>query len=49
MVFYKLDIRPKTAYVAEINGEKVEGGVKTFWVATERAVRLGDISVLHFK
>ena len=27
MVFYKLKIRSKTANVAEVNGEKWEGGV----------------------
>ncbi|MPC33690.1 hypothetical protein E2C01_027049 [Portunus trituberculatus] len=39
VVSYRLKIRLKTTNVAEINEEKVEGDVKTFWVATERAVR----------
>ncbi|MPC46138.1 hypothetical protein E2C01_039847 [Portunus trituberculatus] len=39
VVFHRLKIRPKTANVTEVNEEIVEGGVKTFWVATERAVR----------
>ncbi|MPC38603.1 hypothetical protein E2C01_032114 [Portunus trituberculatus] len=30
VVFYRLKIRSKTANVAEINEEKVEGGVKSF-------------------
>ncbi|MPC41272.1 hypothetical protein E2C01_034860 [Portunus trituberculatus] len=44
VVFYRLKIRLKTTNVADVNEEKVEGGVKTFWVATERAERPGDIS-----
>ncbi|MPC38376.1 hypothetical protein E2C01_031882 [Portunus trituberculatus] len=39
----QLKIRPKTTNVGEVNEVKVEGGVKTFWVATEKAVRSGDI------
>ncbi|MPC71322.1 hypothetical protein E2C01_065598 [Portunus trituberculatus] len=44
VVFYRLKIRSETANVAEVNEEKVEGCVKTFWVANEKAVRSGDIS-----
>ncbi|MPC48331.1 hypothetical protein E2C01_042099 [Portunus trituberculatus] len=44
VVFYRLEVRSKTANVAEVNKEKVERGVKTFWVANERAVRPWDIS-----
>ncbi|MPC73587.1 hypothetical protein E2C01_067921 [Portunus trituberculatus] len=29
VVFYRLEIRPETANVAEVNKEKVNGGVKT--------------------
>ena len=32
VVFYRLKIRSKTANVAEVNGEKCEGGVKTLRV-----------------
>ncbi|MPC07678.1 hypothetical protein E2C01_000243 [Portunus trituberculatus] len=32
VVFYRLKIRSKTANVAEVNVEKVKGGVKTFGV-----------------
>ncbi|MPC66745.1 hypothetical protein E2C01_060896 [Portunus trituberculatus] len=46
VVFYRLKIRSKTANVAEVNEEKVEGGVKTFQIVTERAVQPGDISGL---
>ena len=41
MVFYRLKIRSKTANVAEVDGEKYEGGVKTLVI--RRAVRPGDI------
>ncbi|MPC91196.1 hypothetical protein E2C01_086215 [Portunus trituberculatus] len=44
VVFYRMKIRSKIANVAEVNEEKVEGGVKTFWVTTETAVRPEDIS-----
>ncbi|MPC14316.1 hypothetical protein E2C01_007080 [Portunus trituberculatus] len=44
VVFQKFKIRYKTANVAEVNEENVEGGVKTFWVSIERPVRPGDIS-----
>ncbi|MPC88494.1 hypothetical protein E2C01_083400 [Portunus trituberculatus] len=44
VVFYRLNIRSKTANVAEVNAEKVEEGIKTFWVVTERTVQPGDIS-----
>ena len=43
VVFYRLKIRSKTANVAEVDGEKCEGDVKTFRVDTGRAVRPGDI------
>ena len=43
VVIYRLRIRSKTANVAEVNGEKCEGGVKTLRVDTGRAVRPGDI------
>ena len=43
VVFYRLKIRLKTANVAEVDGEKCEGGVKTLRVDTGRAVRPGDI------
>ena len=43
LVFYRLKIRSKTANVAEFNGEKCEGGVKTHRVDIRRAVRPGDI------
>ena len=41
--FYRLKTRSKTANVAEVDGEKCEGGVKTLRVDTGRAVRPGDI------
>ncbi|MPC62295.1 hypothetical protein E2C01_056379 [Portunus trituberculatus] len=44
VVFYRLKIKSKPANVAEVNEEKVEGGVKTFWVLTKRGIRPGDIS-----
>ncbi|MPC59775.1 hypothetical protein E2C01_053803 [Portunus trituberculatus] len=44
VVFYSLKIRSKTMNAAEVNEEKVEGYVKTFWVATESAVRSEVIS-----
>ncbi|MPC68861.1 hypothetical protein E2C01_063071 [Portunus trituberculatus] len=44
VVFHRLKIRSKTANIAEVNEEKVEGGVKTYMVDTERAVRPGGIS-----
>ncbi|MPC09006.1 hypothetical protein E2C01_001604 [Portunus trituberculatus] len=43
VVFYRLKIRSKTANVAELMTKK--GSVKTFWVATERAVHLGTFLV----
>ncbi|MPC49520.1 hypothetical protein E2C01_043324 [Portunus trituberculatus] len=44
VVFHRLKIISKAANVAEVNVEKVEGGVKAFVVVTERAVvRPGDI------
>ncbi|MPC30752.1 hypothetical protein E2C01_024022 [Portunus trituberculatus] len=49
VVFYRLKTRSKTANVAEVNEEKCEGGVKTFWIATEKAVRPRDISGLFPK
>ncbi|MPC64776.1 hypothetical protein E2C01_058897 [Portunus trituberculatus] len=44
VAFYRLKIRSKTENVTEVNEEKVEGGVKTFWVTTKIEVRPGDIS-----
>ena len=38
VVFYRLKIRSKTANVAEVDGGKCEGGVKTLKVDTRRAV-----------
>ncbi|MPC18792.1 hypothetical protein E2C01_011686 [Portunus trituberculatus] len=38
VVFHRLKIRSKTVNVAEVNEEKVEGGVKTFWVITDKGV-----------
>ncbi|MPC46861.1 hypothetical protein E2C01_040591 [Portunus trituberculatus] len=46
VVFHSLKIRSKTAKVAEVNVEKVEGGVKTFVVFIKRGVQPGDISGL---
>ena len=43
MVFYRLKIRSKATNVAEVEVEKVEGGLKTLRVDTRRAVRPGDI------
>ncbi|MPC92866.1 hypothetical protein E2C01_087978 [Portunus trituberculatus] len=43
MVFIRLKIRSKIANVPEVNVEKVEGGVKAFWVFNRRIVRPGDI------
>ncbi|MPC82473.1 hypothetical protein E2C01_077142 [Portunus trituberculatus] len=43
MVFYRLKIRSKTVNVAEIDVEKVEGGVKAFGVIIKKGVRPGDI------
>ncbi|MPC23575.1 hypothetical protein E2C01_016632 [Portunus trituberculatus] len=43
VVFYRLKIRLKTMNVADVNEEKVEGSVKTFWVTNKRAVRPEDI------
>ncbi|MPC45717.1 hypothetical protein E2C01_039423 [Portunus trituberculatus] len=44
VVFYRLKIRSKTANLAEVNEEKVEGDVKTFLGTGKRTVRLGDNS-----
>ena len=41
VVIYRLRIRSKTANVAEVNGEKCEGGVKTLRVDARRVVRPG--------
>ncbi|MPC46954.1 hypothetical protein E2C01_040686 [Portunus trituberculatus] len=44
VVFHRLKIRCKTVSVAEVNVEKVEGGVKTFGVVIKRGVQSRDIS-----
>ncbi|MPC90629.1 hypothetical protein E2C01_085626 [Portunus trituberculatus] len=36
-----MKIRSKTANVAEIYVEKIEGGVKTFWVVIKRRLTWG--------
>ena len=41
VVFYRLKIRSKTANIAEVNGEKCEGDVKTLRVNARRVVLLG--------
>ena len=43
MVFHRLEIRVKTAYVAEVKTESVCGSTKTSLVVTRRVVRPGDI------
>ena len=43
VVFYRLKIRSKTANVADVNGEKYEGGVKPLRIDASRVVRPGDI------
>ncbi|MPC92986.1 hypothetical protein E2C01_088101 [Portunus trituberculatus] len=45
VVFYRLKIRSKTANVAEVNVEKVEGGVKAFGVVIKRGVLSGTFLV----
>ncbi|MPC40426.1 hypothetical protein E2C01_033984 [Portunus trituberculatus] len=45
MVLYRWKFRSKTSNVAEVNVEKVEGGVKAFRVITEKSIRSGDIVV----
>ncbi|MPC64198.1 hypothetical protein E2C01_058309 [Portunus trituberculatus] len=42
VVFYRLKIRSKTANVAEVNAEKVDGGAKAFGVVIKRGIRPGD-------
>ncbi|MPD03679.1 hypothetical protein E2C01_099326 [Portunus trituberculatus] len=43
VVFHRLKIRSKNTNVAEVNVEKVEGGVKAFGVVDRRVIRPGDI------
>ncbi|MPC15304.1 hypothetical protein E2C01_008091 [Portunus trituberculatus] len=43
VVFYRLKIRSKTVNVAEVNVEKVEGGVKAFGVVIKRGIQPRDI------
>ncbi|MPC36220.1 hypothetical protein E2C01_029669 [Portunus trituberculatus] len=43
VVFYRLKVRSNTSNVAEVNEEKVKGGIMTLWVVTEK-VRPADIS-----
>ena len=38
VVFYRLKVRSKTANVAEVNEEKVEGVVKTLRVGNRRSI-----------
>ncbi|MPC31923.1 hypothetical protein E2C01_025223 [Portunus trituberculatus] len=46
VVLHRLKIRSKTANVADVNVEKVEGGVKAFVVVTEKeASELGTFLV----
>ena len=43
MVFHRLIVRSKIVNVAEIDVEKVRGGINTPGVAMKRVVHLGDI------
>ncbi|MPC26145.1 hypothetical protein E2C01_019276 [Portunus trituberculatus] len=45
VVFYRLEIRSKTTNVAEVNEEKVEGGVETFGLIPREQSDIGTFMV----